>query len=134
MSSYDLLITVIAILFGSVGQLMIKMGLTSFCSRTGELNMTNIWHRILPLAATPHIIVAIISFIISAAFWMVVMSKRDLSQVYPFIALSYLFVSGMAYVILHEHIGPWRIVGIVIIIAGVIVLAQDKIASLPECK
>jgi drug/metabolite transporter (DMT)-like permease len=129
MTLWDFVITVVAIIFGSIGQLMIKMGLTSFCAKYGNLSVANIWGRILPLAVTPHIIAAIISFVISAAFWMVVMSKRDLSQIYPFIALSYIFIAILAHAFLNETIGGWRIAGILIIVAGVLVLAQDKASA-----
>jgi len=131
MPAIDLIITILAILIGSVGQLMMKMGLTTFCSRFGALNMSNIWIRIPSVVATPQIIMAIICFLISAALWMVVISKRDLSLIYPFIALSHLFIAIMAYTILHEHFGPWRIAGIVVIVIGVLILAQDKVITIP---
>jgi drug/metabolite transporter (DMT)-like permease len=96
------------------------------------LNILNIWGKLPSVASTPQIIAAIICFLISAALWMVVMSKRDLSLVYPFIALSHFFIVIMAYSILHEHLGPWRITGIIVIVFGVIILAQDK-AAMASC-
>jgi drug/metabolite transporter (DMT)-like permease len=125
----DLAITIAAILLGSVGQLMIKMGLVACTARYGSIDMASIWGKIPCIIRTPYIIAATLLFLLSAAFWMVVMSKRDLSQIYPFIGLSYFFVSLLAYYFLKEHIGAWRIAGILIIITGVIVLAQDKVTT-----
>ncbi|MCD6218715.1 EamA family transporter [bacterium] len=126
----DLLIIITAILLGSIGQLFIKTGLNSFTSRFGSISLSTVWSKLPAIVSMPQIIIAIICFAISATFWCVVMSKRDLSQVYPFIALAHVFVVLMAYFVLKEQIGVLRIAGIAIIIIGVIVLAQDKVTSL----
>ena len=126
----ELALVLTAIFLGSVGQLMIKTGLNSFTAKFGSICISNVWGKIPNIITTPQIIVATICFGISAAFWCVVMSKRDLSQVYPFIALAHVFIALMAYFFLKEQIGVWRITGIAIIVIGVIVLAQDKVTSL----
>lgn len=126
----DLSIIIIAILLGSIGQLMIKAGLNSFTSKFGSISLSTVWGKLPTIVTTPQILIATICFAVSATFWCVVMSKRDLSQVYPFIALAHVFVVLMAYFVLKEQIGVLRIAGIAIIIAGVIVLAQDKVTSL----
>jgi drug/metabolite transporter (DMT)-like permease len=126
----DLLIIITAISLGSIGQLLIKTGLNSFTSRFGSISLSTVWSKLPAIVSTPQIIIAAICFGISATFWCVVMSKRDLSQVYPFIALAHVFVVLMAYFVLKEQIGVLRIAGIAIIIVGVIVLAQDKVTSL----
>lgn len=125
----ELTITIIAIFLGSVGQLLIKMGLVACTARYGSIDITSVWGKLPCIVRTPHIIAAIVLFLLSATFWMVVMSKRDLSQIYPFIALAHFFVAILAYYFLKEQIGVWRIAGILIIVTGVIVLAQDKVTS-----
>ena len=124
------IIVLIAIFLGSVGQLLIKTGLNSFTSKCGSISISSVWGKLPSIISTPQIIIAAICFGISASFWCVVMSKRDLSQVYPFIALAHVFIALLAYFILKEQIGVLRIAGIAIIIIGVIVLAQDKVTSL----
>lgn len=126
----DLSIIIVAIFLGSIGQLMIKTGLNSFTSRFGSISLSSVWGKLPNIISTPQILIATICFAVSATFWCVVMSKRDLSQVYPFIALAHVFVALMAYFVLKEQIGVLRIAGIAIIIIGVIVLAQDKVTSL----
>ena len=125
----DLSISVLAIFLGSVGQLLIKTGLSVFTSRFGAISLSTVWKQFPGIIITPQIIAAVICFVISGAFWSVVMSKRDLSQVYPMIALAHLFIALMAYFILKEQIGVWRIAGIAVIVLGVIILNQDKITS-----
>lgn len=126
----ELSLVLAAIFLGSVGQLMIKTGLNSFTAKFGSISISTIWVKIPAIVTTPQIIIATICFAISASFWCVVMSKRDLSQVYPFIALAHVFITMMAYFFLKEQIGAWRIAGIAIIVIGVIVLAQDKVTSM----
>ncbi|MFH1514786.1 MAG: EamA family transporter [bacterium] len=125
----DISISVLAIFLGSVGHLMIKTGLNVFTSRFGAISVSSIWKQFPGIIITPQIIAAVICFLISGIFWSVVMSKRDLSQVYPMIALAHLFIALMAYFILKEHIGIWRIAGIAVIVLGAIILNQDKVAN-----
>ena len=125
----ELSLVLTAIFVGSVGQLMMKTGLNSFTAKFGSISIATVWAKIPSIVTTPQTIIVTICFAISASFWCVVMSKRDLSQVYPFIALAHVFIALMAYFFLKEQIGTWRIAGIAIIIIGVIVLAQDKVTS-----
>jgi drug/metabolite transporter (DMT)-like permease len=129
MPIHDLMITIAAVFLGSIGQLMMKVGLNSFTAHNGAISISSVWGKIPAIVATPAIILSILSFIVSAGFWMVMMSKRDLSQMYSFIALANFFIAGMAYLILKEQIGPWRLAGIIIIVIGVVVLSRDNVVS-----
>lgn len=56
--------------------------------------------------------------------WLWALSKVDISFAYPFLALGYVLVSAMAWFWLGETLNPMKILGMIIIIAGILVLAK----------
>jgi len=57
--------------------------------------------------------------------WMWVLGNADLSFAQPFTALSYVLVSSAAAFFFHEHIGPLRMLGIALILAGVLLVGSS---------
>lgn len=57
---------------------------------------------------------------LSALLWLWVLQSMDISYAYPFLALNYLLVPLLAAVFLSEKIDRRRVLGIVIICAGVV--------------
>ena len=53
---------------------------------------------------------------------------RELSRLYPIIALTYVWVTGLSVVLLSEHVNFFRILGITLIVGGVSILG-GKISS-----
>lgn len=47
---------------------------------------------------------------------------RELSRLYPIIALTYVWVTGLSVVLLSEHVNFFRILGITLIVGGVSIL------------
>lgn len=48
----------------------------------------------------------------------------ELSLLYPVIALTYVWVTGLSFLIFHDSVNPSKLAGIVIIVAGVTVLGR----------
>ena len=57
---------------------------------------------------------------------LLVLALRDgeLSLLYPVIALTYVWVTVLSFVILHDQISPFKLAGIIIIVIGVAVLGR----------
>lgn len=57
---------------------------------------------------------------------LLVLALRDgeLSLLYPVIALTYVWVTVLSFVIFHDDINPWKVLGIVLIVLGVAVLGK----------
>ncbi len=48
----------------------------------------------------------------------------ELSLLYPVIALTYVWVTVLAFLIFHDSINAWKLAGIVLIVTGVAVLGK----------
>lgn len=57
---------------------------------------------------------------------LLVLALRDaeLSLLYPVIALTYVWVTILSFLIFHDEINPWKLLGIVLIVVGVGVLGK----------
>jgi multidrug transporter EmrE-like cation transporter len=53
---------------------------------------------------------------------------RELSRLYPIIALTYVWVTALSVILLAEHVNAYRILGIALIVTGVSILG-GKVSS-----
>lgn len=56
--------------------------------------------------------------------WLWALSKVDISFAYPFLALGYVLVSGIAWLWLGEELSQMKLLGMAIIVIGILVLAR----------
>lgn len=62
---------------------------------------------------------------IGAAMMVLALRHGELSVLYPVISLSYVWVAILSVIVFHEHMNPFRIAGIAVIIAGVAILGRS---------
>ena len=65
-------------------------------------------------------------FAVSAVLWLFALSRADLSFAYPFAALGYVIIVIASIVFLDEHVQPITWAGIVLIVAGIVLIAQGS--------
>ncbi|MCP4319830.1 MAG: EamA family transporter [Hyphomicrobiales bacterium] len=111
------------VLTNAAAQLMLKQGMLSF----GPLEMAsdNIILKILQIVFQPWVFAGLVTFVISMASHLYVLSKVELSFAYPFLSLAYVAVAVFAYLIFKEDLNSWRIAGIAFICVGTVLIAQS---------
>jgi len=112
-------ILLIAIALGAVGQICLKSGVTSL----GEGVSAAFLLKSIP--TTPLILLGFLCYGVSSMFYLVCLSKLNLSYAYPMIALSYVIVAILSWKYLGEGLPATRIVGIIVIIIGVALVASS---------
>jgi len=85
------------------------------------LNKINI-KSIIRMLMKPLVIIGLAIYVLSALLWIVVLSNADVSYAFPFISLGYVLVTILSGLILKEKISLLRVLGVLIIIAGVIIV------------
>jgi len=63
-------------------------------------------------------------FVLSAAVWLVVLSRASLSFAYPFASLTYVLILVFDRFVLHEPISGLRYAGVALIIAGLLLISR----------
>jgi multidrug transporter EmrE-like cation transporter len=61
---------------------------------------------------------------LSTLLLVLALKDGELSLLYPVIALTYVWVTVLSFLIFHDGINPWKLLGIVLIVSGVAVLGR----------
>jgi drug/metabolite transporter (DMT)-like permease len=118
------------VLTNAAAQLMLKQGMLNL----GPLSFTadTFIVRIFQIVFSPWVFAGLVTFVISMASHLYVLSKVELSFAYPFLSLAYVAVAAFAYFIFHEDMNAWRIAGIGFICVGTVLIAQSGSSSHDE--
>ena len=79
---------------------------------------------ILQLLFRPWIISALAAAFLASLSWMAAMSRLELSTAYPFMALNFLLVGLLAVPLFGETMTMPKILGLVLVVAGLVVLSR----------
>lgn len=123
MTTTILLLILFGVALNSGAQIMLKIGMDNI----GHFNFTlaNFWPIAWQIALSPWIILGLISYIVSVAVWLLVLSRTDVSIAYPMISLGYIVSAIAAYFFLGEHLTLMRMSGIMVILFGVFLIAKS---------
>ncbi|HVF54386.1 MAG TPA: EamA family transporter [Actinomycetota bacterium] len=100
------------------GQLMLKAAMDDI-GRIGTAEVANLGDTVLRAAKEPKLWTGLILFGVSALFWLVVLSRVDLSVAYPVVGLSYIVVVTAARFVFHENVPALRWLGVLVIAVGI---------------
>lgn len=109
-------------IFGVVGQLMLKRGMTILGPLT--LSATGAPGLVWRVFTTPAVILGLAIYVGATFFWLLALSRVQLTYAYPFASLSYVLIVIAAWLTLGEHPSPARLGGMGIIMTGVLLISQ----------
>jgi len=104
-------------------QLLLKKGLLAVGEFPGRLG--DLFPFFLRAYTNIYIISAVLLTILTALAWVLAVSKAQLSFVYPFMALSYVFVALFSLFLFKEDVTLLRWLGIAVICAGVVLVSRS---------
>lgn len=112
------------IVFTVYGQLILKWRINLY----GSLPENGIGKIIflVKLLFDPLIFSGFLSAFIASFFWMATMTKFNVSYAYPFMSGSFVLVLLLSVLFLHEQINIYKVIGLFLIIAGIIVTSLGK--------
>ena len=114
-----IVIIIVGVIFAALGQVSWKLGMTQ-AGQLSTLNLASLSAALL----NPLVLLGFIMYGLSTIFWLIALSKKDLSYVYPFISLTYILVLLLSSLVLKESIGVNKVIGTLIIIIGLIIIAR----------
>jgi multidrug transporter EmrE-like cation transporter len=101
-----IILVIICTIFTSVGQILMKLG----TAKTGS---------ILEIITNVPLILGFVSYGIGAVLLIISLKYGELSLVYPFIALSFIWVSIASIYLFNEHVSIFNWLGLTAILIGV---------------
>lgn len=105
------------------GQLSMKAGM----NKVGEIKAEDFKHPgdlIVRVLKSAWAVIGVVLYAISALFWLVVLSRVDLSVAYPIVAAGYVVVVFYSWLVFKEPVKWIAWIGLALIVAGVIITAQ----------
>lgn len=120
-SNYLLIFLLIGI--AVLAQTLLKLGMKKIGVIT-EIKMSNLGPLILKMISNFYVPIGIFLYAMGSFFWLVLLSRLELSFLYPFGSLEYFFIFLVSYIIFKEKIKTGRIIGVIFIILGIFVISK----------
>jgi len=103
------------------GQLLMKKGMMAF----GTFPVSQLLVNVIPMFLNPWVFIGFVCFGLSSLFWLVVLSRMELSLVYPMVSVAYVIVALFSWYFFKENLTVIRWAGILVIILGVILISRS---------
>lgn len=111
----------ISVLASAIGQVLLKKGMGSMGPLT--LTVDQLGNILWRMATDPYVIAGMVIYAAGTVFWLIALSRADLSYAYPFASLQYAVMLGASWWLFDEHITVWRLLGTVVIGLGVLLIS-----------
>lgn len=100
----------------------LSLGQILFKAASGDLAGASGWTAFQRMLLSPTFLAAAVLYAALTVFWTWLLSRVPLSHAYPFVALCFVFVPAMAWAQFGERIGAGYVVGLLLIVAGLLVI------------
>ena len=122
MSLATFFIVLTGVCLNAGAQLLLKAGVAPL----GPISTS--WSNLLPTLARAAmqwpILAGLACYVVSVGFWIVALSRVEVSLAYPMLSLGYVVNAVAAWYLFGEALGPARFAGIAIILVGVLVISR----------
>lgn len=123
MSLYLFTLILGSILLSSFAQIVLKTGMSSPVVLSA-IQSGDTFKTVLTIASNLFVIGGLSLYFASAAVWLLVLAKVDVSFAYPFVGLGFIITMLLAFFINGEPLSMTKIIGTLCIAGGVAIIAQ----------
>ncbi len=113
----------ISVLAGATGQILLKKGMSSMGPLTLSLN--ELWSILWRVGTNLYVIAGLAIYVTGTVFWLMVLSRVELSFAYPFASLSYVVMLIASWLLFKEDISLVRLLGTCVVGLGVFIISRS---------
>jgi multidrug transporter EmrE-like cation transporter len=127
----NVLLLITSIGLAVAGQIAMKAGM----NKVGEIKSSDLKHPgelIGRVVKSAWAVIGVLLYAISAVFWLVVLSRVNLSVAYPIVAVGYVVVVFYSWLVFKEPVKWFSWVGLALIVIGVVITAQGLKSKTPS--
>ena len=126
----NFLLIIFSVVLGVAGQLSLKHGVgiasgESSSTIAQSLDIRSIFAFLRTAVANQFVLAGFLCYLISAASWLIILSRVDLSYAYPLISIGYIIIVVLSKYIFDEPVGGMRIAGTLLVCSGVFLLLRS---------
>jgi multidrug transporter EmrE-like cation transporter len=118
-----LILILSSVVLSALAQVLLKFGVSSASVRR-SLDTGSPIERLLAFSLSPGVIAGLALYGVGALLWLNVLARTEVSQAYPFFGLGFVITAALGYLIFHDALGPARLAGTVLVIAGICLIAR----------
>ena len=123
MNIYIMILILCSILLSSFAQIVLKTGMSN-PNITNAIQSAKAFSVVKTISTNIYVIGGLGLYFISAAVWLLVLAKVDVSYAYPFVGLGFIVTMLLAFFINGETLSITKIIGTLCIALGVAIIAQ----------
>lgn len=120
-----LVILLIGLVFESAGVVLLKKGITQIGEMQG-ITAVEIFRMVKAGAVNPQILLGVFFEALFFLCLIILMSKSDISFLWPLTALSFVFATIAAIIFLGESVSPIRWIGVILIVIGATFISYSQ--------
>lgn len=118
-----------SVIVAAVAQLTLKHGMNQVVGHGGPLDLARPVATARRVLSNASVWLGLLIFVVSAATWVVVLSKTSLSFAYPFVSITYVVILLFDGWVLHEGVPGPRWLGVALIVSGILVVSATHTPS-----
>ena len=115
-------LVLVGVLLNAGAQLLIKAGTNALGTLVASGN--NALQSVFRIVFQPYILGGLLTYVVSVAIWIVVLSRVPVSVAYPMLSIGYVVNAFLGYLLFKESLTAPKLIGIAIIIVGVVLIAR----------
>ena len=123
MNQYLILLILCSVLLSSIAQIVLKTGMSN-PSVLQAMQSQSAMQAFIAITTNVYVIGGLALYFASAAVWLLVLARVDVSFAYPFVGLGFVVTMLLAFFINGEVLSTTKIVGTLFIAIGVAIMAQ----------
>ena len=116
----NLLLIIMTVFLNTAGQFMMKAGI----NKIGKIDLSRFFEFLPRVATSGFVIGGFCAYAVSAALWIVILSRAELSWAFPMVSLSYVLTAIFSPMLLGESFSILRFAGILVICLGVFLVSR----------
>lgn len=120
---HNVALVLVPVLIGVIGQILLKKGMLEV-GKFDFGSLSGLIPQFIKAFSNLYVLSGFFFYFISSLFWMIVLSKVDLSVAYPLLSLGYVFVLCASWLLFHEPVTLIRWAGVIVIMTGVTLISQ----------
>lgn len=117
-------VILISVGLAAVAQLTLKHGMNQVTAHGGPLDLATPIVTFRRVATNLSVVGGLLIFVVSAAAWLIVLSRVSLSFAYPFVSLTYVLILLFDRFVLHQGVSGLRWAGVALIIGGIVLVSR----------
>jgi len=110
------------VLLNAFAQLALKQGMRAI--GLFSFSMENIFPILAKVSLNPFILAGLTCYVLSVLFWLMVLSRVEVSFAYPLLSIGYVVTAFAGYLFFNENMSVLRWMGVLIICLGVYLITR----------